>query len=375
MRDYYDILEVSKDSSSEDIKRAYRRLAKKYHPDLNPNDEEAEKKFKEVNLAYEVLKDDNKRQQYDRFGHEGVNGSGGFSTDFGGFGDIFGDIFDLFGGGGFSGSQSRRRQGPVQGPDLRYNLSLEFNEAVFGVEKEIQIRRHEHCDTCSATGVKPGTTKETCGTCNGSGQVRYSQQSPFGQFVRTSTCSTCNGSGEIIKEKCDTCSGSGKIIKNKKIKVKVPAGVDSDSIISIRGEGEPGERGGPAGDLYVYISVRDHSIFKRRGNDVFYTMPISYVQASLGDEIEIPTLEGSTTYTIPSGTQTGTRFKLKNMGIANVRGVGKGDLYFTVEVAVPKKLSEKQKQILLEFAKESGEEIKGSKKGFFDKVKDVFQQS
>ncbi len=373
MRDYYEILNVSKEASQEEIKSSFRRLAKKYHPDMNPDDKEAEKNFKEINEAYEVLGDPDKRRQYDTFGHAGVNGQGGYGQDFGGFGDIFDDIFDIFGGGfgGQSSSRSRRR-GPTRGADLRYDLNLEFKEAVFGVEKEIQIRKAESCGTCSGTGVKPGSSKETCGKCNGTGEVRYAQQSPFGQIVRVATCDQCHGEGEIIKEKCNTCSGTGKEIKNKKIKVKVPAGVDTGSIISVRGEGEPGERGGPTGDLFIYISVEEHEIFTRKGNDIFFTVPISFATAALGSEIEIPTLDGTTQYTIPEGTQTGTRFRLKNKGVPNVRGVGKGDLYFEVKVEVPKKLTEKQKELLIHFAKESGEIPKEGKKGFFGKMKDAF---
>ncbi|WP_236909768.1 molecular chaperone DnaJ [Clostridium sp. Cult3] len=370
LRDYYEILNISKDASQDEIKSSFRTLAKKYHPDLNPDDKEAEQKFKEINEAYEVLSDTEKRRRYDAFGHAGVNGQGGYSQDFGGFGDIFDDIFDIF-GGGFTQTSSRRK-GPVRGADLRYNLDLEFTEAVFGVEKEIQIRKTEHCETCDGTGVKPGSSKETCSKCHGTGEVRYAQQSPFGQFVRVATCDQCNGTGEIIKEKCTVCSGTGKEIKNKKIKVKVPAGVDTGSIISIRGEGEMGERGGPPGDLFIYINVREHEVFEREGNNIYLTVPISFTDAALGAEIEVPTLDGIVNYTISEGTQTGTQFRLKNKGVPNVRGVGKGDLYFTVEVQVPKGLTNKQKELLKEFAKEGGEYHKEVKKGFFDKVKDAF---
>ncbi len=370
LKDYYEILNVSRDASQDEIKSSFRSLAKKYHPDLNPDDKEAEQKFKEINEAYEVLSDPDKRRRYDTFGHAGVNGQGGYSQDFGGFGDIFDDIFDIF-GGGFSQTSSRRR-GPVRGADLRYNLDLEFMEAVFGVEKEIQIRKTEQCETCDGTGVKPGSSKETCSKCHGTGEVRYAQRSPFGQFVRVATCDQCNGTGEIIKEKCTVCSGTGKEIKNKKIKVKVPAGVDTGSIISIRGEGEMGERGGPPGDLFIYINVREHEFFQRDGNDIYVTVPISFTDAALGAEIEVPTLDGVTKHIIPEGTQTGTQFRLKNKGVPNVRGIGKGDLYFTVEIQVPKKLNERQKELLKEFAKESGGYHKEEKKGFFGKMKDAF---
>lgn len=372
MRDYYEILGVNKDASEDEIKKAYRSLAKKYHPDLNPDNKEAEAKFKEVNQAYEILSDPEKRSRYDRFGHAGVDPqAGGYGEGFGGFGDIFDDIFDIFGGGGFS-SRGSRRSGPVRGADLRYNLNLEFKEAVFGVEKEIQIRRTENCEACGGTGAKPGTGKETCSTCKGRGEVRYAQQTPFGQFVRTSTCDVCNGTGEIIKDKCNTCGGTGKEAKTKKIKVKIPAGVDTGSIISMREEGEAGDRGGPNGDLYIYINVAEDPIFKRSGNNIYLTVPISFTEAALGAEIEVPTLEGITNYTIEPGTQTGTEFRLRNMGVPNVKGYGRGDLFFNVEVKVPTKLTDKQKQLLRDFAKETGENIREHKKGFFDKVKDAF---
>lgn len=369
MKDYYDILNVSKDASQAEIKSSFRKLAKKYHPDLNPNNKDAEQKFKQINEAYEVLSDQEKRRRYDTFGPEGVNGQAGYGQGFGGFGDIF-DIFDIFGDG--FGTASRQRRGPVKGVDLRYDLTLEFEEAVFGVEKEIQIRKSETCKTCEGSGVKPGSHKETCGKCNGTGEVRYAQQTPFGQFVRVATCDECRGSGEIIKEKCHECAGTGKVVNAKKIKLKVPAGVDTGSIISVRGEGEAGERGATPGDLFIYIDVKEHSIFKRDGNNIYFTIPISFTEAALGAEIEIPTLEGEEPFVIPDGTQTGTRFRLRNRGIPNVRGIGKGDLYFQVEIKVPKRLTDKQKELLRQFAEEGGEVRRESKKGFFGKMKDAF---
>ncbi len=370
MRDYYEVLNIDKNASEDEIKRAYRTLAKKHHPDLNPDNEEAEHIFKEVSNAYEVLSDSTKRSNYDRYGHAGVNGQSG-GAGFGGFGDIFEDIFDIF-GGGFSGSS--RRTGPVRGEDLRYNLNIEFKEAVFGVEKEIQIKRTENCSTCDGTGAEPGTSKSTCGNCNGRGEVQYAQQTPFGQFVRTETCDVCNGLGEIIDKKCGTCNGAGKEIKNKKIKVKVPAGVDNNSVISIRGEGESGLRGGPSGDLYIYLSYKEDKIFKREGNNIYLDIPITFTEASLGAELEIPTLEDTKEYSIPAGTQTGTEFKIKNNGVPYLRGGGRGDLIFTVNIKVPTKLNDKQKEMLLDFSSESGEvykEGKAHKKKFFDKVKDI----
>ena len=288
VRDLYEILEISKDASQEDIKRAYRKLAKKYHPDLNPNDAEAEQNFKEVNAAYEVLSDQEKRSRYDRFGHAGVDPQAG-GGDFGGFGDIFDDLFDVF--GGFGGrSTGRRRSGPARGADIQQSVTLEFREAAFGVEKEVQVRRYETCGTCEGSGAKPGTDKNTCSKCHGSGEVRYTQQTPFGQFVQVGVCDQCNGTGETFEEKCETCQGSGKEIKTRKINVNIPAGVDSDSVMTVRGEGHSGEKGGPPGDLYLYISVKEDPVFSRRGTNIYVTVPITFAQATLGSEIEIPTL-------------------------------------------------------------------------------------
>lgn len=370
MRDYYEILGVSKDATDEEIKSSYRNLAKKYHPDLNPdNIEEAEEKFKEATEAYEVLSDPSKRQRYDLLGHGGVNGQARGYEGFGGFEDIFGDFMSDFFGGGFTDS---RRSGPIRGADLRYDLDLSFEESAFGTEKSIEIERQEGCETCKGTGVEPGSTKKTCPKCNGSGELRYAQQSPLGQIIRVSTCDECHGTGEIIIDKCKVCHGTGSVRKKKKIKVKIPAGVNTGSIISLRGEGEGGIRGGSSGDLFVFINVKPHNIFKRNGNDIHFSIPISFTDAALGAEIEIPTLEGTMKYTIPEGTQTGTEFRLKGKGIPNVKGVGKGSLYFTVDVQTPKNLNEKQKELLKEFAKESGDYHKETKKGFFDKMKDAF---
>lgn len=369
-RDYYEVLDIDKNASQDEVKRAYRKMAKKYHPDLNPDDHEAEVKFKEANEAYEILSNKEKRSRYDRFGHAGIDPqAAGNGQGFGGFGDIFDDIFDVF-GGGFGGNS--RSRGPTRGSDIRYDLNLEFKDSVFGIEKEIQFRRTEDCHVCSGSGAKPGTKKETCSNCNGTGEVRYAQQTPFGQFVRSSTCDVCQGLGEVIEEKCSNCRGTGKEIKTKKISVKVPAGVDSDSIISIREEGEPGDMGGPRGDLYIYINVKPDPIFKRSGNNIYLDIPITFTEASLGAEIKVPTLEGTEAYNIPSGTQTGTKFKIKNMGVPRLRSSGRGDLIFNVQVKVPTKLTDKQKELLLEFAGETGEKYKKNKKGFFEKVKDAF---
>lgn len=370
-RDYYEVLKVDRNASIDEIKRSYRKKAKKYHPDLNPDDHEAELKFKEVNEAYEILGNTDKRSRYDRYGHAGVDpqsgaGTGGFGG-FGGFGFDVEDIFDMFTGG-----SSGPRSGPIQGDDLRYDLNLEFKEAVFGIEKEIQIRRTENCHTCDGTGAEPGTSKKTCPNCDGRGEVRYAQQTPFGNFVRTGICDECEGTGEIIESKCDNCGGTGREIKSKKISVKVPGGVDSGSVISIRGEGEAGLKGGPRGDLYIYINVKSDPVFKRSKNDIYLNVPISFTEATLGAEIKVPTLDGMETYSIEPGTQTGKEFKLKHLGVPYLRRKGRGDLFFTVQVKVPTELTDKQKELLLEFAKETGENYEKNKKGFFERVKDVF---
>ncbi len=373
-RDYYEVLGIDKNANDQEIKSAFRKLAKKYHPDLNPDNKEAEHKFKEINEAYEVLSNSEKKSRYDRFGHAGVNGAGAGAGGFGqqgfdDFGDIFGDIFGDFFGGGFS--SRGRRNGPKKGADIKIKLDIKFEEAAFGAEKEIKFRRTENCSACNGTGAKPGTSKEKCPKCHGSGELKYTQNTPFGQIVNVKTCDKCNGTGQIIKEPCSKCRGTGKIKKIKKINIKIPAGVDTGSVIPLRGEGEPGEKGGPRGDLYVYINVLPHEIFEREGNTVICEFPISFVQAALGDELQVPTLDGKVKYSIPAGTQTGTVFRLRNKGIPNVRGHGRGDQYVKVTVKVPKNLSEKQKQILREFANETGETISGHKKGIFDKVKDA----
>ncbi|NLK85920.1 MAG: molecular chaperone DnaJ [Clostridiaceae bacterium] len=373
-RDYYEVLEVGRGASDTDIKKAYRKLAKQYHPDVNPGDKNAEAKFKEVNEAYEVLSDPQKKARYDQYGHAGVDpnsfggaGAGFGDFDFGGIGDIF---ESFFGGGGF-GRSSRSRNGPQKGADIRHSIQLTFEEAAFGVEKEISISRHENCSTCSGTGARPGTSPETCKHCNGTGQVQYRQSTPFGQFVNVKTCDVCRGEGRIVTNPCPDCNGRGKVKKTVKRKINIPAGIDDGQTISLRGEGEPGSKGGPAGDVYVTVAVRPHAIFRRQGNDVVCEMPITFVQASLGAELEVPTLDGRVKYSIPEGTQTGSIFRLKNKGIPYLRGTGRGDQYVKVEIDVPKKLNEKQKELLRQFAEISGDDVYEQRKGFFDKMKDA----
>lgn len=374
-RDYYEILGVEKSASDADIKKAYRKLAKQYHPDVNQEDKSAEAKFKEVNEAYEILSDPQKRGQYDRFGHAGVDpnafaggaGQGFGDFDFGGIGDIF---ESFFGGSGF-GRSTKTRNGPQKGADLRYSAEITFEEAAFGVEKEVGVQRLETCATCGGSGAKPGTSPTTCQHCGGSGQVQYKQSTPFGQFVNIKTCDVCHGEGKIIVNPCGTCGGKGKVRKSVKIKLNIPAGIDDGQTISLRGEGEPGSKGGPAGDLFVTVKIRQHAIFKRQGNDIICEIPITFVQAALGSELEVPTLDGKVRYTIPEGTQTGSVFRLKNKGIPFLRGSGRGDLYIKVDIDVPKKLNERQKAILKEFADMSGDDVHEQRKGFFDKMKDA----
>lgn len=373
-KDYYEILGVDKNADDAVLKKAYRKLAMQYHPDRNPDNEEAEKKFKELNEAYEVLSDKEKRNMYDQFGHAGVNGNGqgGFSggySGFGGFEDIFGDIFDMFGGGFSSGRRGNR---PQKGSDIKVQLDLSFNEAAFGVDKDIEVSRHEECKKCNGTGAKPGTSKKTCHKCGGTGEVRYTQRTPLGSFVNVKTCDNCNGEGSIIDSPCEECNGRGKIRKKKKISVKIPAGVDSSSVITLRGEGEPGVKGGPPGDLYIVIRMLPHKIFKRDGYDIICEIPITFVQAVLGDEIIVPTLDGKVKYKIPEGTQGGTVFRLKGKGTHILNGNGRGDQYVKVIVDIPRKLNDEQKDILRKFAEISGEDVHEQRKSFFDKVKDAF---
>lgn len=370
-RDYYEILGVQRGAAEAELKKAYRKLAKEHHPDMNPGDKEAEAKFKEANEAYEVLSNPDKRARYDQFGHAGMDpngfgGGGGFSDfDFGGIGDIFESFF------GGSGGRSRSKNGPQKGADLKYSMEISFEEAAFGIEKEINISRMENCTTCSGSGAKPGTSAKTCQHCNGSGQIQYKQSTPFGQFVNVKACDVCRGEGKVITDPCNSCSGKGKIRKNVTRKINVPSGIDEGQTLSIRGEGEPGSKGGPAGDLFVTMRIKPHTLFQRQNNDVVCDVPITFVQAVLGAEIEVPTLDGKVRYTIPEGTQTASVFRLKGKGIPFLRGNGRGDQYVKVNIEVPKKLNDKQKELLRQFADEGGDELHEQRKGFFDKMKDA----
>lgn len=370
-RDYYEVLGVSRSASDDELKKAYRKEAKKYHPDLHPNDKECEDKFKEISEAYAVLSDKEKRSRYDQFGHAGVDpnfGAGGGAGGFGGFdfSDIFGDIFGGF--GGFGGGS--RRNGPKRGADVRQVIDITFEEAAFGCKKQINITKMENCSECGGTGAKPGTSPQTCGRCHGTGQVENRVRTPLGYMSNVSTCPECHGTGQIIKDPCKTCRGAGKVRKNSTIEVTIPAGIDHGQTIQISGKGEPGERGGPAGDLLVTIRMRAHSIFKREGFDVFIDMPITFVQAALGASLKVPTLDGTVEYDIPEGTQSGTTFKLRDKGIPYLRGKGRGSQFVKVTVEVPKNLNSKQKELLREFDSDSNYK---QRKSFMDKAKDFFK--
>lgn len=378
-RDYYEVLGVSKGASDDEIKKAYRKLAKKYHPDMNPGDKEAEAKFKEVNEAYSILSDKEKRARYDQFGHAGVDpnyGAGGPGGGFGGFdmGDIdLGDIFGSFFGGGFGGfgGSGQRRNGPQKGESLRANLTITFEEAAFGCEKEINLNRTEECDACHGSGCEPGTTAETCPDCRGTGVVRVQQRTGGFAFSSTAPCSRCRGTGKIIHSPCKSCGGSGSVKKSKRITVTIPAGIDDGQAISLRGQGNAGKNGGPAGDLIVGVRVKPHPQFRRDGTTVLYEQPVSFFQAAMGAELEIPTIDGKVKYTLPAGTQPGTTFRLRGKGIPELRGRGRGDQYVTVRVQVPTSLNSEQKEALRAFAQTMGEDLpeESGLKGFFDKRK------
>ncbi len=363
-RDYYEVLGVSKGASQDEIKKAYRKLSKQYHPDIN-KEANAEDKFKEISEAYEVLSDEQKRAQYDQFGHAGPNqGFGGFS---GGDGFGFEDIFSSFFGGG--GTRRRDPNAPSKGNDLQYAMTIDFEEAVFGKEKEIEIPKEETCDTCHGTGAKKGTHPETCSHCKGSGQVTITQDTPFGRIQTKRTCNYCEGTGKLIKEKCSTCHGKGTVNKRKKIKITIPAGVDDGQQLRVTGQGEPGVNGGPAGDLYVVFRVKPDPRFERDGDDIYFELPLTFAQAALGDELEIPTVQGKVKLKIPAGTQSGTQFRLKGKGVKNVHGYGMGDQHVIAKVITPKKLTEKQKQLLREFAEISGDIPEEQGSTLFDKIK------
>ena len=373
-RDYYEVLGVSKNASEDEIKRAYKKLARKYHPDMNPGDKEAEEKFKEVNEANEVLSNPEKKAKYDQFGFAGVDpnygagqggygGAGGF--DFGDLGDIFGSFF----GGGFGGGGRRNPNAPQRGESIRASLSVEFTEAAFGCEKSITIDRSEQCPTCKGKGCAPGTTPEVCTECHGTGTVTQAQRTPFGMMQSQTVCPKCRGKGQIIHQPCPDCRGAGAVRKRRTIQVNIPAGIDNGQTISLRGQGHSGKNGGPAGDLLITVMVRPHEIFRRDGTAVFCEAPITFTQAVLGGTLEIPTIDGKVKYDIPEGTQTGTVFRLRGKGIPVLHGRGRGDQYVTVNIETPRNLNREQKEALKKFSESLGEGNYEKHKNFFGKKK------
>lgn len=389
-RDYYEVLGVDKNADEAAIKKAYRALAKKYHPDMNPGDTEAEKKFKEASEAYAILSDAEKRRQYDQFGHAafdgGAGGAGGFDFNGADFGDIFGDIFgDLFGGGGRRGG--RANSGPMKGANIRKGVRISFEEAVFGCEKELDVVLKDPCEKCSGTGAKPGTSPETCTKCGGRGQVVYTSQSFFGTVQNVQTCPDCHGTGKIIREKCPDCGGTGYTSSRKKIKVTIPGGIDNGQSVRIRDKGEPGVNGGPRGDLLVEVTVSRHPIFQRQDMNILSTAPISFAQATLGGDVRIKTVDGEVIYTVKPGTKTDTKVRLRGKGVPSLRNPQvRGDQYVTLVIETPEKLSQEAKEALRRFDELAGNTLnsesentagtgkKGKKKGFMDKIKESFEE-
>jgi molecular chaperone DnaJ len=374
-RDYYEVLGVSRSASDDEIKKAYRRLAKENHPDLHPGDKAAETRFKEINEAYEVLSNPDKKARYDQYGHAGVDpnfGAGGFEGGFGGEGFDFGDLGDLFGsffGGGFGGAHRANPNAPVRGESIRLSLAISFEEAAFGCEKAVSVERAEPCETCHGSGCEPGTSPEVCPDCHGTGTVQVRRQTPVGVFASTSPCQRCGGRGKIIHKPCRECHGVGVTRRSRTIQVSVPAGIDNGQTISIHGQGHAGLNGGPAGDLLLTITVRPHELFRREGTSVLCEAPITFSQAVLGAELEIPTIDGKVKYTLPEGTQSGTTFRLKGKGIPSLNGRGRGDQYVTVFIETPRNLNKEQKDAMKKFAETLGENNYEERKKFFRKFK------
>lgn len=371
-RDYYEVLGLSKGASDDEIKKAYRKLAKEYHPDLHPGDKACEEKFKEIGEAYEVLSDPDKKAKYDQFGHAafdpsaGYGGGGAYGGGFGGFGD-FGDLGDILGnifGGGFGGGSAQRRNAPQKGENIRVRVSVSFEEAAFGCKREVTVPRIEDCEECHGTGCKPGTSPETCPDCNGTGTVRTQQRTPFGVMSATNPCRRCGGTGKLVKDPCPKCNGKGKVRRQRTISANIPAGIDDGQTISLRGQGHAGLNGGPAGDLLITVAVKAHPLFERDGSSVLLELPISFVQAALGAEVEVPTLDGRVKYTIPEGTETGTTFRLHGKGIPYLNGSGRGDQFVTVFIETPKNLTKEQKELLRQFGESTGSSdgVKAKKK-------------
>ena len=376
-RDYYEVLGLQKGASADEIKKAFRKLGKQYHPDLNPGNKEAEEKFKEINEAYSVLSDADKKAKYDAYGHAGVdpNAAGGFDGGFGGFGGFdFGDASDIF-SSFFGGAQTRsNRNSPTRGNDRAVRITISFEEAVFGCKKDIRYSRVERCDDCGGTGAQKGTSPETCTTCGGTGTIRTQQRTVLGMMQSSRPCSVCGGTGKVIKNPCSTCRGNGMVTRQKTETVNIPAGIDDGQRLRVSSAGDMGRNGGPAGDLYVEVSVKAHSVFERDGQNIYCEVPITFTEAALGAKINVPTLEGDCEYTIPEGTQSGTAYTLKNKGVQYIGGKGRGDLVFRVIVEVPKNLSAKQKEILREFDKTCEDKNNLQKKSFGEKVREAFSK-
>lgn len=377
-RDYYEVLGVSKSAADDEIKKAYRKLSKQYHPDIN-KEADAEDKFKEISEAYEILSDPQRRAAYDQYGHASTDpnyGGGGFGgggfEGFGGGGSFggFEDIFESFFGGG--GGRSANPNAPRQGSDLQYSLNLKFEEAIFGIEKTVKFNREDTCGTCSGSGAKPGTKPETCSKCHGQGTINVERQTPLGRVMTRQTCDQCGGSGQTIKDPCNDCHGTGRVKKKHAVKVNVPAGVEDGQQMRLAGQGEAGFNGGPYGDLYVVFHVEESDLYDRDGSEIYYDLPLSFVQAALGDELEVPTVHGKVKLKVPAGTQTGTTFRLRGKGAPKLRGSGNGDQQVTVKIITPKNLSDTQKRALRDFAEAGGDKVEEQEEGFFDKMKDAF---
>ena len=367
-RDYYEVLGVSKNASAEEIKKAYRKIAKENHPDLHPGDKNCEARLKEANEAYEILSDTDKRAKYDQFGHAAFDPNAGFSGGAGGFQGGFGDLGDIFGdlfGGAFSGfggghSSARAQNAPRRGESLRVGLTLTFQEAVFGCTKEIHVTKVETCDTCHGTGCAPGTSPEACPDCHGTGSVRQQQRTPFGTFTSSGPCPRCGGTGQVIHQPCPDCRGQGSVRRQRTISVNIPAGIDDGQTVSLRGQGNAGKNGGPPGDLLVTVRVRPSQEFQREGDDIYYALDIDMTQAALGEEVEVPTLDGKVKYTVPAGTQNGAVFRLRGKGVPRLQGSGRGDQYVTVNVTIPRNLTSEQRELVKELQESlRGEEERG----------------
>lgn len=379
-QDYYEVLGIAKGATEAEIKKAFRKKAMEYHPDKNPGDKAAEEKFKAVNEAYSILSDPDKKNKYDRFGHAGVDPNAGFGGAGGGFGGFgggaggFEDIFDIFGGMfGSRGFSSQRRTGPMKGRDLQKSMTITFEEAAKGTKKEFKINKYVDCSACKGTGAEPGTSKSACPSCGGTGEVHTVQRTPFGQFQSVAPCENCHGTGQVNEKPCPPCSGSGKVRKDVTIAVTIPPGVDNDSVITIKGQGEPGQNGGPAGDLFIILEVKPHPLFKRNGQDLHLEIPITFEQATLGDQIVVPSMEGKLTYKVPAGTQPGTVFRLKGKGLSHPRSNAKGDLYVKVMLEIPTKLNARQKKAVEDMGKELTSESYHKKNKFAETIKELFK--